>query len=105
MIVVPAIIAQRLHAALPRRREGRRIGRVDIAGQGETIAIGALHEIEHHGAPARLYHPGELGEMLGAALGDRIGEFRQPDIAQEMDILHFDIAGRRAVRFEENIDA
>ena len=54
---------------------GSGIGRVERVGEAEFVAIGALHEVEHHGTVAVVNHLGKLIEVFCTPFGDGVGEF------------------------------
>ena len=84
--------------------ECRRIGRVDIAGDGKAVRRWNLDDVELHGAGAAIATMPQLVEMLGAAGGDAIGKFGKPRLAHQMDILDLQIARRPRRPFEQEID-
>src|SRR6185437_3288820 len=47
----------------------------------------------------------ELMEMLCTTGGYRIGKFRAARLAHHVNVLHFEIAGRQFLAFEQKIDA
>ena len=103
--VMPAAIGDGLDA----RRRGRRRRPARSRGRCRGRARSARAEpiwtrIQHHRAGAGRDHVGKFGEMLGAALGDRVGKFGKARPAHQVHVLDLDIAGRPAGRFEQEID-
>lgn len=68
---------QHLDPARAPGRERRFVVGIDIAGNGEVIAIAALGEVEHDRPAAGLHHRRQFAQMLGPAGGDRVGKFGQ----------------------------
>ena len=54
--------------------ESRRVGRVDVGGDGHGCYVRALADEEEEGGGAGGCQPGQGGEVLGAAGGDGVGE-------------------------------
>ncbi len=63
-----------------------------------------LHDEQHHGSGAAARLAAKFCQMLGPTVRHRIGKFRQTLAAQEMAILHLDIAGRSSRIREEKVD-
>ena len=70
-----AAIGDRLDAARLRAVERFAVAPVDVAREREAPRRADLDEIQHHRAGAGRHHVGKLVEMLGAALGHRVGKF------------------------------
>ncbi|MNI07819.1 hypothetical protein D3C73_608340 [compost metagenome] len=68
------------------------------------MAIRSLDEVDHHRPVTKFRHVAKFFQMLGAALGDRIGKFGQSRLPTEMDVLHLHIGIRQAVAFQQEID-
>src|SRR5207302_2916995 len=101
----PAAVRERFDAPYPRRIDGRAVGCVYVASEFEAPRRADLDQEQHHRAGARRRYLAKLDEVLGPALGHRIGKFRQPWLAHEVHVLDLDVARRPRQALEQEIDA
>ena len=99
------VVAYRLDPCIARRSKSGGIGGVEVGGEFESGAIGALHEIEHHRAVALGNDVGQIAQMLGAACCDAVGKLSPIAIAAQMDVLDLNIGVRQARFGQKEIDA
>src|ERR1041385_5262935 len=104
-VLDPAFPCNRLDAALARAIIGHAVFRIDVAGELELFRRADLDQEQHDGAVALLDHVAKLFEVLGAALGLGVGEFRHARRAHQMHVLDLDIARRALCAFAEEIHA
>src|ERR1700728_639835 len=96
----PAPPGQNLQAFLAGARKGVRIGRIDVAGDGETLGGSDLDDEEQDGARAGRPHRRKLVQMCAAPVRHGIGEFGQTRFAHEIDVVDFYKAGRLIRSFQ-----
>ena len=75
----------------------------------KLVAILPLHDKEHDRPRPALGRGGELPQVLGASLRDRIGKLGRPArrarVALQMDVLDLDVANRSSRALEQQVDA
>ena len=101
----PAGERQHLDALGAGRIESCAIVGIDVPGERQARAVGALDEVDHDGAMTGFDHIRQLRQMLHAALRDAVGELGEAGAARQMHVLDLDIARGLARRLEQDVDA
>ena len=78
---------QHLHAFRTCQVESRGIGRIDIAGHGETLCRRNLNDKKRTARMPLARIAGEFAEMFRATLGHAIGELGEPAFAPRWTFL------------------
>lgn len=86
-----------------RGAKGAVVFRIDISGDIECVGP-HLQQVEQGGSCALTRHGGELPQMPRPAGGDAVGKFRQAILAHQVAILDLEVARRKAIRLQQEID-
>ena len=97
-------MGMRLDSRRKRPVESRLVGGIDIGGERHRLRRADLDEIQHCRALAASRNRGKLVEMLRAARRFGIGKFGAARRAHHVHVLHFEIAGRQSIAFEQEIE-
>src|SRR6476619_562785 len=80
------------------------IGRIDVAGELETLRRPDLDQEQHYRARACCDHRAQFAELLRPALGNRVGQFCPSRLAHQVHVLDLEIAWWPRRMLEQKID-